>query len=154
MRTRAALAFLALPGFFAGVVPWVLASGDPWRVRGVQSGVVLVAIGLFAVLWCVRDFSVSGRGTLAPWAPPRHLVVVGLYRFTRNPMYIGVLAVAAGWGLTAGSPLVGLYLLLLDIGFHLRIVRYEEPRLAARFGSEWERYRSSVPRWFPRGSPW
>jgi protein-S-isoprenylcysteine O-methyltransferase Ste14 len=65
------------------------------------------------LLWCVRDFYVSGRGTLAPWDPPKHLVVVGLYRFTRNPMYIGVLMVVGGWGLRAGSPVLGMYLVVL-----------------------------------------
>jgi len=67
---------------------------------------VVLGGGLVVLLWCVRDFYVSGRGTLAPWNPPKRLVVVGLYRFTRNPMYIGVLMVVGGWAVRAGSPVL------------------------------------------------
>lgn len=151
---RALLAFIALPGVFAGVAPWILAAVDPWRSPSVRLGVVVWGLGLVIVLWCVRDFYVSGHGTLAPWDPPRHLVVVGLYRLTRNPMYLGVLLVVAGSALLAGSPLVALYSAVLLLAFHWRVVRHEEPWLSHRFPAEWDRYRRDVPRWLPRRRPW
>jgi protein-S-isoprenylcysteine O-methyltransferase Ste14 len=69
-------------------------------------GLALLAVGLVLLLWCARDFFVSGRGTLAPWDPPKRLVIVGLYRFVRNPMYIAVLILLAGWSVATGSRLV------------------------------------------------
>ncbi len=154
MFARAVLAFLALPGLFAGAVPWVLARMDPWRSGGFALGALVLGAGVVILFWCVRDFYVAGKGTLAPWAPPRHLVVVGLYRFARNPMYVGVLTIVGGVALLAGSPLLGLYLVLLAVGFHLRVVFHEEPWLAKQFGERWERYARDVPRWWPRASPW
>ncbi len=150
MFARALLAFLILPGMFAGLLPWVLARADPWRGEAHSVGFVVLGGGLIVLLWCVRDFYVSGKGTLAPWDPPRHLVVVGLYRFARNPMYLGVLLVVGGWALVMSSPLLAGYLLLLAGGFHLRVVRYEEPWLATQFGSEWSAYSAAVPRWLLR----
>ena len=105
-------------------------------------------LGAAILLWCVRDFYVSGKGTLAPWDPPKHLVTVGLYRFTRNPMYVGVLLLLCGWSVLAGSPLLAGYTVFLAIAFHLRVVLYEEPRLKTQFGSEWPNYAATVPRWF------
>jgi protein-S-isoprenylcysteine O-methyltransferase Ste14 len=84
----------------------------------------------------VRDFFVAGRGTLAPWDPPRHLVVVGLYRFVRNPMYVSVLTVVVGWWLATGSRLLAGYAVVLAIGFHLRVLYHEEPWLRRQFGEE------------------
>lgn len=154
MFARALFAFLVLPGVFAFVLPWILISVDPWRGEGWAWGFVVLGCGLAILLWCVRDFYVSGRGTLAPWDPPRHLVAVGLYRFTRNPMYIGVLTLLGGWGLAFGSPLIGGYWIALAVGFHLRVILHEEPWLAKRFASEWAAYSAAVPRWLPRLSRW
>src|ERR1041384_4255196 len=81
MVLRALFAFLALPGIVAGVVPVLIAFADTKFHRGPPVGFVVFAVGLILLLWCVRDFFVSGKGTLAPWDPPKHLVVVGLYRF-------------------------------------------------------------------------
>jgi protein-S-isoprenylcysteine O-methyltransferase Ste14 len=96
MFIRALFAFLALPGIVAGLLPALIVASDAQRSSGSGFGWVLIGMGLFLLLWCVRDFFVSGRGTLAPWDPPRHLVVVGLYRFVRNPMYIAVLTLVLG----------------------------------------------------------
>ena len=94
--SRAVLTFLALPAVVAGVVPWLLLSSDRWRTRGTLLGWPVLFFSAYVLLWCVRDFYKIGKGTLAPWDPPRQLVVVGLYRFARNPMYIGVLGCVAG----------------------------------------------------------
>ena len=113
-----------------------------------------MSVGFVLLLWCVRDLFVSGKGTLAPWDPPRKLVVVGLYRHMRNPMYVGVLTLVLGWSVLLTSPILAAYAAALAIGFHIRIVRNEEPWLASRFGSEWSQYSAEVRRWFPRLRPW
>ena len=95
-------------------------------------------------------FHAEGRGTLAPWAPPSRLVVGGLYRYVRNPMYLAVLSTVLGIAWWRGSPLAGVYALLLGVAFHLRVVLYEEPRLARSFGEEWGAYARAIPRWMPR----
>jgi len=154
MFLRALLAFLLLPGLAAGVLPPLLAMVDPWRGDLFLPGGLPAGCGLILLLWCVRDFYVAGKGTLAPWDPPRRLVVVGLYRHLRNPMYVGVLLLVAGWAALLASPLLLLYALALAIGFHLRVVFYEEPWLASSFGADWQRYRTAVRRWRPRWIPW
>jgi protein-S-isoprenylcysteine O-methyltransferase Ste14 len=150
MFVRALFAFLVLPGFVAGLIPAAIVYGGGNLHDGSVVGYAIGAVGLGLLLWCVRDFFVSGKGTLAPWDPPKHLVVVGLYRFIRNPMYVAVLTTVLGWSVAFHSAWVGLYLLLLVIGFHLRVVLYEEPWLRRQFGAEWEAYSASVPRWLPR----
>jgi len=151
---RALLAFLVLPGVVALVVPPVLAAIDPWRAGFVFAGALVMLLGLRWLLWCVRDFYVSGKGTLAPWDPPKKLVVVGLYRHVRNPMYVGVLTLVAGWALLLASPLILGYALVLAVGFHVRVLLHEEPWLESRFGADWRQYRSEVRRWLPRLAPW
>jgi len=92
MFFRAVLAFLALPAVVGGLVPWLLLGNDSWRMRGTSLGWPVLLFGAFVLLWCVFDFYRIGRGTLAPWDPPKKLVILGLYRFMRNPMYVGVLS--------------------------------------------------------------
>lgn len=147
MFTRALLAFLALPGVVAFAVPviWLLASSHTQLVQPL--GLVPLVLGSFALLWCVRDFYVWGRGTLAPWAPPARLVVVGLYRYTRNPMYIAVILILLGWSGSFGVPGLFVYTAVVTIAFHLRVVLGEEPWLARTHGAQWHEYASRVPRW-------
>ncbi|PLY10196.1 MAG: isoprenylcysteine carboxyl methyltransferase [Desulfuromonas sp.] len=153
MFLRALLAFLLLPGLAAFVAPPLLVRLDPWRGVPIAAGWCVIVLGTLLLLWCVRDFYLSGKGTLAPWDPPKKLVVIGLYRLVRNPMYVGVLTLVAGWALLHASPLLTSYTVLLAIGFHLRVIRYEEPWLAEQFGDDWQRYRTHVGRWWPRSSP-
>ncbi|MGE0440875.1 MAG: isoprenylcysteine carboxylmethyltransferase family protein [Gemmatimonadales bacterium] len=137
-------AFLALPGVVAFLVPWLLRPpGEPLRADGLG----LVAIGAVLLAWCIRDFYVTGMGSLAPWAPPERLVTVGLYRVSRNPMYLAVLAILAGWAVACRSRGLAGYALAVGLAFHLRVVLGEEPWLAARHGEDWVRYRTRVPRW-------
>jgi protein-S-isoprenylcysteine O-methyltransferase Ste14 len=147
---RAVLAFIAMPGIVAYVVPLLLAPADAQRSVAHQAGVVLVVAGTVLLLSCVRDFYVSGRGTLAPWSPPRHLVTSGAYAMSRNPMYVAVLTVVLGWAIWFASAGLLIYAVVLGVAFHLRIVRYEEPRLRKSFGEEWQGYRERVPRWIGR----
>ena len=95
----------------------------------------------------VRDFYVAGKGTLAPWTPPKRLVVVGLYRFSRNPMYIAVSTILLGWVLAFQTRTLLIYAVFVLIAFHLRVVYGEEPWLARKHGRQWLEYRARVPRW-------
>jgi protein-S-isoprenylcysteine O-methyltransferase Ste14 len=146
MFWRALFAFIALPGIVAITVPavWVVASDAPVAH---PAGLAMLAVGLVLLLWCVRDFYVSGKGTLAPWQPPVNLVVVGLYRYSRNPMYIAVSVMLLGWALTFDVSGLALYALATMLAFELRVVFGEEPWLARTFGAQWEQYKRRVPRW-------
>jgi protein-S-isoprenylcysteine O-methyltransferase Ste14 len=144
---RALISFLVLPGTFAGLIPAWIVSTDRGRGHGFMLGAVPFGIGVAMLLWCVRDFYVSGKGTLAPWDPPKRLVMVGLYQFTRNPMYVGIALLLSGWSLLAASPLLAGYTVMMAIAFHLRVVLYEEPRLKKQFGEGWASYAAAVPRW-------
>lgn len=144
---RALAAFLILPGMVAYLVPVLWIRGDSARGTFNVGGGVLVAAGSLLLLWCVRDFFVAGKGTLAPWSPPTHLVKVGLYRWSRNPMYIAVTLILFGWALGFQSRPLLIYALLVPIGFHLRVVFGEEPWLARRHGEEWTKYKARVRRW-------
>jgi protein-S-isoprenylcysteine O-methyltransferase Ste14 len=109
-----------------------------------------VAGGALA-LWCIVTFALVGRGTPAPFDPPRKLVAQGPYRYVRNPMYLGALFALCGAALFYRSiPLFG-YAALFLLATHLFVVVYEEPTLACLFGSEYEKYRPRVGRWLPRG---
>jgi protein-S-isoprenylcysteine O-methyltransferase Ste14 len=147
MFAKALFAFLAMPGIVAFAVPatWMW-RGNRWTVVHPAGFIVLIA-GTLGLLWCVRDFYVRGKGTLAPWSPPKHLVVVGLYRYTRNPMYVSVVSILLGWALTFGSSGVLIYALAIALAFHLRVVYGEEPWLARTHGDHWHGYVRAVPRW-------
>ena len=145
---RAVLAFLILPGTIGFLVPWMLLG--PWvSGRFVDPlGLFPLTLGTGLLLWCVRAFYVTGRGTLAPWDPPRELVATGVYRFSRNPMYVAVVLVLWGWALGFRSRSVAIYALVVMVAFHLRVVFGEEPWLAGKHGEQWARYKAQVPRWF------
>lgn len=147
---RALLSFLLLPGVVAGLIPYLLLDGHPRLGPHPVPGFAIALAGLAILVACVRDFLVAGRGTLAPWDPPRNLVVVGLYRHVRNPMYLGVLSLLLGWAFAFASPVLGAYAACIAAVFHVRVLTYEEPRLGRSFGQPWECYRASVPRWIPR----
>jgi len=154
MFLRALIAFITLPGVIALILPPIIGISDPWHYEPRLEGIVVAGIGFALLIWCVRDFYVSGKGTLAPWHPPKYLVIIGLYRYVRNPMYISVLILVVGWAIYLMSPIVLCYTFILAIGFHIRVVKYEEPWLESLFGPEWHKYRSAVSRWLPRFTPW
>ena len=143
---QALLAFIALPGMVAFVIPWLISRGEVSASYD-AAGIGLLAVGTSLLLWCVREFYDAGKGTLAPWTPPRHLVGSGLYRYSRNPMYVGVALVLLGWALTFHSRTLVIYAAGVVTAFHLRIVLGEEPWLARTHGEAWNRYRARVPRW-------
>jgi protein-S-isoprenylcysteine O-methyltransferase Ste14 len=140
-----------VPGTVVGLVPWAIREASGAGAAGAPARALALALGLAGLavyLWCALDFA-RAQGTPAPIDPPRELVARGLYRCSRNPMYVGVLTLVSAQALWSGSPWLWLYALLLFLGFHGFVVFYEEPTLARSFGAAYERYRASVPRWLP-----
>ncbi|MGH8222653.1 MAG: methyltransferase family protein [Woeseiaceae bacterium] len=113
----------------------------------------LLLIGGSIYLWCLWDFASAGRGTPAPIDPPKQLVVRGLYRYSRNPMYVGVVSVIFGWALLFQTLSLAVYGLAVAACFHLVVVLYEEPHLKRVFGPSYEQYCSRVGRWLPFRRP-
>ncbi len=147
MFWRAILAFLAMPGVVAFGIPvaWLWSAdklGAPQPV-----GLLALATGVAGLLWCMRDFYMQGKGTLAPWSPPEKLVVIGLYRYSRNPMYVSVLLTLLGWATAFDATGLLVYAGVMALAFHLRVILGEEPWLARIHGVAWQEYRARVPRW-------
>lgn len=113
-------------------------------------GVVIVIIGACIGLWCIAAFSLIGKGTPAPFDAPREFVASGPYRYVRNPMYVGGLAVIIGAGLILRSPSALVVAFLFVILAHIFVLVYEEPTLEERFGESYLKYKKSVNRWLPR----
>lgn len=137
---------------------WLAASVQPLDARlpftlpgwARTLGWLLALLGALLALWCIATFVARGRGTPAPFDPPREFVTAGPYRYVRNPMYIGGFGALLGAGLIVGSPsIVGLAFLFLLLT-HLLVLLYEEPALTRRFGDPYLHYKSSVGRWLPR----
>ncbi len=147
MLIRAIAAFVALPGVVAFAAPIAIGTSAGRPVQHGASGIAIVCLGTLLLLWCVREFYVAGRGTLAPWAPPRQLVTTGPYRLSRNPMYVAVVTILIGWSVLWGSRALLIYTLVVMAAVHLRVLVAEEPWAAGKFGAEWEAYRAKVPRW-------
>jgi len=159
-RSRAVLGSAAFavvaPGTMIVVVPWLLTgwhTSSP-AVWSIALGSVLIAVGGGVSLQATARFVLEGHGTPAPNAAPEQLVVGGLYRYVRNPMYLAIVSTIAGEALVLGRPI----LFAWAAGFWLVTATwvrvYEEPTLAKRFGDQYISYRSSVPPWLPRLRPW
>jgi protein-S-isoprenylcysteine O-methyltransferase Ste14 len=146
---------LVAPGVVAGVVPWLLTGWevrDPlpgWMVLRVV-GVLLIAAGAAVLLEAFLRFALQGLGTPAPVAPTEHLVVGGLYRYVRNPMYLAVAVTIVGQALLLGQPGLLAYAALFLAVVWAFVHWYEEPTLSRQFGSEYDDYRRTVPGWRPR----
>jgi protein-S-isoprenylcysteine O-methyltransferase Ste14 len=148
---------ILVPGMVAVYVPLRIiarpASGLTFEWRPYQIVALLpLTLGGAIYFWCLWDFAVSGRGTPAPIDAPKRLVVRGLYRYVRNPMYVGVLLVVAGWAMYLRSTAVLIYGGFLWIAFQLFVVLVEEPSLEKKFGQNYQDYRRTVHRWLPRGT--
>ena len=144
-----------VPGTATVLVPYLLLS---WGVQVVSIeigafrflGLPPILLGAVTYLWCAWDFTFTGRGTPAPIDPPKQLVVKGLYRYVRNPMYVSVALILLGEALLFQSAVLFLYAGFLLGCAHLFVVYYEEPTLRRLFGASYESYCESVSRWFPR----
>ncbi len=150
-------AFLVVaPGAVAGLVPWWLTGWRPGGAypAGVRAvGAVLIAAGAAVLLSAFAQFAIQGQGTPAPPAPTEHLVIRGLYRYVRNPMYLAVLAVITGQALLLSRPVLLGYAAAVTAAFAAFVYGYEQPSLTRRYGAEYEAYRRAVPGWWPRLRP-
>ena len=147
------------PGFVAGLVPWWISN---WRLEAPFFGMplfrlaggALILMGVAGLLDSFVRFAVQGLGTPAPVFPTRHLVITGLYRYVRNPIYVAVVSTILGQGLVLGNLTLLEYGGLVWLLFHLFVLVYEEATLRASFGSEYKKFCAEVPRWIPRFTPW
>jgi len=151
--------FLVAPGAIVGLVPYLLSR---WRIQPPLLGVpaarivggIVLAIGVAGLVECFGRFALKGHGTPAPIAPPENLVVSGLYRHIRNPIYVALLCAIVGQALLLGSVILLEYAGVVWLLFHAFVVGYEEPTLRQQFGSSYAAYQANVPRWWPRLTPW
>lgn len=150
------LLFLVVaPGIVAVLVPFALTGWDGSAGVVLQLvGLALVAAGGAVLLTAFARFALQGLGTPAPIAPTRHLVVTGVYRHVRNPMYVALCVVILGQAAILGSAALVLYAAVVWVPFALFARFYEEPALARTYGQEYQAYRRAVPAWIPRLRPW
>ena len=159
-RVRSALGsglfFAVAPGIVAGLVPWWLTGWEAGTTRPPLQvlGALLLVAGAVVLVEAFVRFVVEGLGTPAPVAPTQRLVVGGLYRHVRNPMYLAVGATIVGQALLLGRPILLLYAAAFAVVVLAFVRGYEEPTLARQFGAEYEDYRRAVPGWWPRLRPW
>lgn len=147
--------FVLVPGTFAGYFPYsMLTRRGLWVVPEIGAlellALGLVALGVAGLLWAGWHFATTGRGTPAPFDPPKFLVARGPYRYVRNPMYLSLLLVLLGQSLFFSSALVLRYAAVCWVCVHLFVLLYEEPTLQHKFGASYEAYCKAVPRWLPR----
>jgi protein-S-isoprenylcysteine O-methyltransferase Ste14 len=154
-----AIFFVVAPFTLAGLVPWWMTD---WQLRtpflGIELtryiGAIMILAGVPGIVDSFVRFALQGLGTPAPIAPPRNLVVTGLYRYVRNPMYIAVVTIILGQAMLMGDWRLIVYGALLWLFFHLWVVVIEEPTLEQTFGEEYDAFRTAVPRWIPRITAW
>ena len=154
-----AVFFAIAPGVVAGLVPWWLTgwlwrSAPPWWLPARVLGAVLAAAGVVVLVSAFVRFVVEGAGTPAPVAPTERLVVGGLYRYVRNPMYLAVLAAILGQAMLLAQPVLVGYAVLAGAAMVAFVLWYEQPALARRYGAQYAAYRAAVPAWWPRLRPW
>jgi protein-S-isoprenylcysteine O-methyltransferase Ste14 len=154
-----AVFFVVAPCTLAGLVPWSITG---WQLQppflGLELtraiGAIMILAGVPGLVDAFARFALQGLGTPAPIAPTRNLVVTGLYRYVRNPIYVAVVAIILGQAVLMGDWRLIVYGALLWLAFHVFVVAYEEPTLELTFGREYEAFRAAVPRWIPRMTPW
>ena len=154
-----ALFFVVAPCVLAGLIPWSMTRWEfgPafFGLEGARSvGVLLILVGLPGLVDSFARFALQGLGTPAPVAPTKNLVVTGLYRHVRNPIYVALVAVILGQAVLFGDWRLLTYGGLMWLAFHVFVLAYEEPVLAETFGTQYEDFRANVPRWIPRLTPW
>lgn len=144
-----------VPGSLTVLVPYLLLSSGrelfTFRISAFRfAGLIPIAVGALFYIRCAWDFTFTGRGTPAPFDPPKEVVVRGLYRYVRNPMYVAAVLALAGEALLFESGLILAYAAAVFAFFHFWVVVYEEPTLRRKFGASYEGYCARVRRWIPR----
>ena len=153
------LFLVAAPGTIIGLIPWWVSK---WKLQPMPPGfwvvqllgLLVLAASILVLLEAFARFALQGVGTPAPIAPTQHLVVTGLYRYIRNPMYVAVVAAILGQSMILGNLTLLLYAAVVWLITHLFVVTYEEPTLRRKFGDEYAELCANVPRWIPRLRPW
>jgi protein-S-isoprenylcysteine O-methyltransferase Ste14 len=157
LTLRSLLWTILFPGVVAGYVPWrffgVAQSPLEWPSPLTWLGLACTAVGAALLGACIVEFARRGRGTLSPVDPPRRLVMSGLYRFVRNPMYLGVTAILLGQVLITRSASLAIYWAVWFAVVNLFVMAYEEPALRRQFGAEYDDYARRVGRWVPALRP-
>lgn len=143
-----------VPGSLTILVPYLLLTSgfELYRVElsGFRFiGLVPITLGALLYLWCAWDFTFTGKGTPAPFDPPKEMVARGLYRYVRNPMYVAALLALLGEVILFGSAMILIYAAIVFSVFHLLIIFYEEPTLRRKFGASYGAYCMKVSRWIP-----
>jgi protein-S-isoprenylcysteine O-methyltransferase Ste14 len=151
--------FFLAPGTVAVLVPWLITRWQPmhpaWDPAPLRLiGLLLIALGAAALVECFARFVRQGWGTPAPVFPTERLVVTGLYRFVRNPMYVSVLGILIGQALWFGSVPMLIYTAGAWLVTHFFVLLYEKPTLRRSYGPQYDQYGAHVPRWLPRFTPW
>jgi len=154
LALRSLLWTILLPGVVAGYVPWRF-FGLGWTPFDLTSptqllGLVCIGLGVVLLAACIFEFAWTGRGTLSPADPPPHLVVRGLYRYVRNPMYLSVTMILLGEALVVHSVALTIYWAIWFAAANIFVLCYEEPALRRCFGSSYNEYTQHVRRWIPR----
>lgn len=153
LALRSLLWTLLLPGVMAGFIPWryfgVSRAQVQWQSPRHLAALVMITAGVALLATCIWEFARSGRGTLSPVDPPKHLVVRGLYRYVRNPMYLAVALIVLGEALLLASLNLLLYWAFFFGVVNLFVMGYEEPTLREQFGAEYDEYTRRVGRWIP-----
>ena len=153
MTALGSLLFLMVaPGTIAGYIPLMLLRNGSKVDTGIFAYLAfpLWLLGSIVLLWCFWDFTFKGHGTPAPIVPPRELVATGFYRYVRNPMYMGILAILIGHFLWFGYWNLLIYAVIVFVAFNTFVAYYEEPTLKRKFGESYEAYLKRVSRWIPR----
>ena len=149
------LFFMVAPAVVAGVVPWSITRyTDLVESPVAVLGLAVVALGLAALVACFVQFVREGRGTPAPIAPTEELVVGGLYRWVRNPMYLAVGAMILGQAVAFASIGVLVWFALFAVAVVSFVAAYEQPTLRNTYGTSYDAYCRAVPAWWPRLTPW
>jgi protein-S-isoprenylcysteine O-methyltransferase Ste14 len=153
LAIRSLLWTILLPGVVAGYVPWryygLRDVALEWNDPAVWVGLACILAGALLLAACIVEFARSGRGTLSPVDPPRQLVVRGLYRYVRNPMYLSVTMIVLGEALVARSQALAAYWVIFFAAANLFVIGYEEPALRSQFGQSYDDYAAHVHRWIP-----
>lgn len=153
LLARNAIFTILQPGVVAALIPYLLLRNTgrtffpvAWAIGDIVGSIFILA-GTSIAVTCILRFAMEGRGTLSPLDPTKKLVVRGLYRYSRNPMYLGVMMLLGGEALFWMSPTLALYAVVVFVAFNLFILLHEEPRLRRDFPAEYNEYRANVRRW-------
>lgn len=156
LAVRSLFFALLVPGTVVGLIPYLIVTGGPKTAAAPWSAADLafvpITVGVAILLWCIWDFAVTGRGTVAPVDPPTRLVRRGLYRYVRNPMYLGALVALLGEAALFRSIALLMYTAGWFAFINLVVLLYEEPALRRKFGASYESYCEAVGRWVPKRS--